>query len=569
MHLYWVGRSTSEKLRFVGLVTLAVGVVLPSWGNVRDPFPDPGPVTRAAALAVVADGATSPQGCLTLQIQALGAARLVTSTQVRRALLLLQQPEYFGIDRSAFAAEGTRIAYSVEPSAFDRINSVDRDEDGRPDLLQDVTMGLDQARQLLVHWLGLPAPQGVEVVLLELGTDHTGYLVTADSRPGRVVIVLDSSASDPGTARHAAIHQYAHAVALAAGPRMPREWGEALATWATLFLDGTPDPVTAGLLSTRLERLDQGLLSQDPELAAGNAIWLSFLEEAYGPAAVSVTVLELAQGGAVEAALGRALDRVSGDDLAAAFREFHLWSILVGSRADRFHFSFADRMAEPRFASEAFGLPALSVQADPAIAPWGATQVRIVPDSHDGGLDLRFEGELTAGWEADLLLIDETGILRRLAIDVSNEGWGHSTVPLDGVAEALLLLRNVGSEDAAAHRYTYAAHRVRGFPFEISTLEARPTGAASDGIDVTWETTSESRLIGFNVLRVRENGGSEVVVNPVWIPALGDRGRPTSYHFQDRDVDPDASYIYRVQGITSDGLTSTSDPVVARRPDAH
>jgi len=76
-------------------------------------------------------------------------------------------------------------------------------------------------------------------------------------------------------------------------------------------------------------------------------------------------------------------------------------------------------------------------------------------------------------------------------------------------------------------------------------------------------------LIGFNVLRVRENGGSEVVVNPVWIPALGDRGRPTSYHFQDRDVDPDASYIYRVQGITSDGLTSTSDPVVARRPDAH
>jgi hypothetical protein len=535
---------------------------------VHDPFPDPGPVTRAAAVARIADGATSPQGCLTLQIQALGAPRLVTSAEQRRALLLLQQPKYFGVDRSAFAADGTRIAYSVEPSAFDRINPVDRDEDGQPDLLQQVTMGLDQARRLLVNWLRLPAPQGIEVVLLELGRGHTGYLVTPDPQPGRVIMVLDSSPADPDTARHAAIHQYAHAVALAAGPRMPREWSEALATWATLFLDGSPDPVSAGLLSTRLERLDQGLLSQDPELAAGNAIWLSFLEEAYGPAAVSVTVQELAQGGAVEAALDRALERVSGDDLTAAFREFHLWSILVGSRADRFHFSFAPLLAEPRFASEASGLPALSVQANPALAAWGATQIRIVPDGDDGGLDLRFEGELTAGWEADLLLIDEAGILRRLAIDVSDEGWGQSTVPLDGVAEALLLVRNVGSGDRAAHRYSYAAHRVRGFPFEISTLEARPIGEAGDGIDITWDTTSESRLIGFNVLRVREGGGSEVVANPVWIPALGDEARPTSYHFLDRDVVPGASYLYRVQGITSDGLTSTSDPVVAGRPAA-
>jgi len=566
--LHLVGSSTSSKLRLAGLLTLAIGVALPSWGNVRDPFPDPGPVTRAAALALVADGVTAPQGCLTLQIQALTSPRLATSAELRRALLILQQPRYFGVDRSAFAADGTRIAYSVEPSAFDRINPVDRDEDGRPDLLQQVTLGLDQARRLLVNWLRLPAPQGIEVVLLELGPDRTGYLVTPDPQAGRVIMVLDGSASDPDTARHAAIHQYAHAVALASGPRMPREWGEALATWATLFLDGLPDPVTAGLFSTRLERLDQGLLSQDSELAAGNAIWLSFLEEAYGPTAVSVTVQELAQGGAVEVALDRALARFSGDDLAAAFREFHLWSILVGSRADQFHFSFAERLAEPRFASEASGLPALSVQADPALAAWGATQIRIVPDSNDGGLDLRFEGELTAGWEADLLLIDETGILRRLAIDVSSEGWGRSTVPLDGVAEVLLLVRNVGSEDRTAHRYSYAAHRVRGFPFEISTLEARPIGGAGDGIDITWETTSESRLIGFNVLRVREDGGSEVVANPVWIPALGDRARPTSYHFLDRDVDPGASYIYRVQGITMDGLTSTSDPVVARRLDA-
>jgi hypothetical protein len=483
---------------------------------------------------------------------------------------MLQRREYPDVDRSAFAADGTRISYSVEPSAFDRISPVDRDQDGRPDLLMHVTTGLDQARRLLVDWLGLPAPPGLEVVLLELGMDHTGYLVTPDGQPDRIILVLDSSApSDGDTPRHAAIHQYAHAIALAAGPRMPPEWGEALATWATLFLDGQPDSVIADLLSTRLDRLDLGLASRAPEVSAGNAIWFAFLEQFYGPAAVSVAVQELAQGGPIDAALGRALARSSADDLATAFREFHLWSILVGSRADRFHFSFAGRLTEPGFASDNSGLPALSVQADPSLAPWGATQVRIVPDSDDGGLVLRFEGDLTATWQADLLLVDDEGTMRRLAIEVAPEGWGQTIIPLDGVAEALLLVRNLGSDDAAPQRYSYAAHHERGFPFELSGLEARSVGEAGGGIDITWETASENRMVGFNVLRVREGGGAEVVVNPVWIPALGDRTRTTSYHFLDRDIEPGASYIYRVQGITLEGLTRTSDPVVARRPDVY
>ena len=160
-------------------------------------------------------------------------------------------------------------------------------------------------------------------------------------------------------------------------------------------------------------------------------------------------------------------------------------------------------------------------------------------------------------------------MLGRWALEVGEGGWGQRGVPLGGGAEGVVLVRNVGSGGRAAHRYSYAAHRVRGFPFGISTLEARPIGEAGDGIDITWDRTSESRLIGFNVLRVREDGrGSEVVVNPVWIPALGDRARSTSYHFLDGDADPGATYIYRVQGIPSDGLTSTPAPAVANRPHA-
>jgi hypothetical protein len=177
-------------------------------------------------------------------------------------------------------------------------------------------------------------------------------------------------------------------------------------------------------------------------------------------------------------------------------------------------------------------------------------------------LGLRFEGQVGATWDADLLLVDENGTLRRLALDLSAEGWGEATVPLDQVAEALLLVRNLGSIDGAAHRYTYAVHRDRGYPVEIASLEAR---SEADAVDVSWETTSERELIGFNVLRVREGGGAETVVNPVWIPALGEFDELTSYQFADRSAEPGVDYVYRLQAITADGLTSLSDPVVVRR----
>ena len=99
-------------------------------------------------------------------------------------------------------------------------------------------------------------------------------------------------------------------------------------------------------------------------------MWLSFLSEFYGPTAVRATLQELGRGGPVAIALDRGVRSLdSGDDLASAFREFHLWTILVGERDDEQHFSFAADIAAPGFASDAEGLPALSVQTDPAIAP--------------------------------------------------------------------------------------------------------------------------------------------------------------------------------------------------------
>ena len=506
---------------------------------------------RQAPVAVPPGAGPSALGCLTPQLQGPSSAR---------ALALLERHAFPRIARRGFAADGTRIAYTDEPGAYDRVALADLDTDGTPDVVQRVAEGLAQARSLLVDRLALAPPAALEVVLLELGASLSGYAVSGGAG---VTIVLDGSPADGRAVRRAAIHQYAHAVALTAGPAMPRGWGEALAAWAVLVLEGEPDAATTALLGARLERLDAGLFTTDADLAAGNAAFLAFLDEAHGPAAVGLAVQELATAGASASALERAIVRATGRDLAATFRDFHLWSLLVGPRADRLHFSFAERLGRPRFASTAEGLPALSVHADPPVAPWGAAHVRLVPDAVDGGLSLRFEGEYGAAWEADLVLVDGEGVLRRLALDITAEGSGTSRVPLQGVVEAWLLVRNLGGEDGAAHGYSYAAHRERGYPVEIASFQAVDLG---DGVDLSWDTASERDLVGFNVLRTTPGAASETVVNSVWIPALGEPDATTSYQFLDREARRDVTYVYRVQAITLDGLTSLSEPFVLRRP---
>jgi len=78
---------------------------------------------------------------------------------------------------------------------------------------------------------------------------------------------------------------------------------------------------------------------------------------------------------------------------------------------------------------------------------------------------------------------------------------------------------------------------------------------------VTWETASEREMIGFDVLRRRADGGPEQPVTPVWIPAVGRSGDPTSYRFLDPTADPAVAYVYRVRGITTTGLTAATADV--------
>lgn len=559
----WYRRRFCRPILLIGIGLLAGSGALAA---ADDPFPVARPETRAEALAWLSGPTSATVPCSTPSIQfARSIAPFAQSPAVGPALALLDGPVRLSSEESAMGPDGVPVRYTVHPATPDAISADDEDGNGRPDLLDGTLAGLAEARRLLVEELALAPPHLSDVVLLDLGERPGGYVSASLDRAARIRIVLPAApAGGPAEARRAAIHQYAHAVALALSPSFPPPWAEAFAAWTGLTLDGNPGPGLTAAFGARLDQLHTGLVSNDPGLAAGNALWFAFLEQNYGRTAVRVAAEELARGLPVTTALDRAVRRISTDDLPAAFREFHLWSVLVGARADGHHFSFADRLADPTFGFSAEGLPALAVQATPPLAPLGATQFRLVPGTNEGGMSLRFEGDFAARWEADLLLVDERGLIRRVPLALSPENGGQRTVPLDGFVEALLLVRVLDSDDGAAHRFTFAAHREARFPFELDSIAAVPLEPPGSGVLVSWETSSEQQLLGFNVLREREDGGQTVAVNPVWVPALGDETLPTSYHYLDRTAREGIVYRYRVEGITTDGLTSRSDPVTAQ-----
>jgi hypothetical protein len=392
-----------------------------------------------------------------------------------------------------------------------------------------------------------------------LGANVDGLSLPFGGKQARTHIWLDASIrGGSGLVRRAAEHQYAHAVAAAAG--LDPAWGEAFASWTVITLEGSPDERAILALASRMSAAGEGLVVDDLSLAAGNAAWFSFLNESFGPTAVKLVVEELGRGGSDQLALDRALRRATGDPVEGALREYQVWSLLTGPRDDGRHFSFAANLPGPALAASADALPALSIQADPEVGPMGQAAVLIRPNEPTGGLTVRFEGDVTARWAADLLLVRDEGGLHRVPVALDADDAGEMSVPLHGVSEVFLLVRNLDPEGRPSRRYSWAAHFEPGFPAEFGALSAEPAGPQGGAL-ISWETSSEQGLLGFNVLRERADGVEALSVNPVWIPSLGDADGPASYSFFDAEAASGVAYRYRIEAVTLQGLKSLSDAV--------
>jgi hypothetical protein len=510
---------------------------------------------RLQAVAAISGGGALPLPCATPLLQSALIGGATPTPAARRALLTLTSDVTLPGERRASAPDGTSVRYTVDRGVLDRVEGTDDDGNGRPDVVDEAIDALTRVQRLLTSHLELPSPGSSELVLARLGSGVEGFETT--SRDGRTQMWIDPSPRGGLPAvRRAVEHQYAHAVAAAAG--LDPAWGEAFASWATLTLEGNDDDAALGAIAHRLAAGAEGLPTDDLRRAAGNAAWFAFLDEAYGGTAVKLAVEELGSGSAPDPALDRALRRAGADTLDAAFRDYQLWSLLVGPRDDKRHFSFASRMPAPTFAAVADALPALSVQSDPAVAPLGGAAILLRPGERTGGLSVRFEGDLTARWAADLLLVRPDGAMQRVPFVLDQDDAGDLTVPLQDVREVVLLVRNLDPTGRASRSYTWAAHYAPGFPVEMVGRQA-PAAAASGGRIVSWETFRETGVIGFNVLRVPAEGGAPSRVNPVWIPAVGDSNNGAEYSFLDPGAEAGAAYRYRIEAITAEGLQSRSD----------
>ena len=517
---------------------------------------------RLQAIATLSATTADSPPCLTPVLQTLRAERQRATAGVRRSLAALVNDPALPSERFVIDADGAPPD-QADRSAFDRVDVMDDNGNGRPDVVDEALSGIARAQRLLVGQLELPNPGAVEIVLGRLGSDVEGVSVPPAGRQGRLHIWLDPTGAKGVLAlRRAAEHQYAHAVATAAG--LDPAWGEAFSHWTAIALEGSPDDFALASVAKRFAAQGAGLVVDDLELASGNAAWFTFLDESYGPTAVKLAVEELGRGGSDQAALDRAMRRATGDTLDAALREYQVWSLLVGSRADGRHFSFATRLPGPTFAASSDSLPALSIQSDPEIGPMGSASVQMRPGERNGGLTIRFEGDLAARWAADLLLVLDDGALHRVPLPLDADDAGEISVPLQDVREVLMLVRNLDGEGRPARRYSWAAHFEPGFPTEFGALRADPAGG-DGGALVSWETSSERGLLGFNVLRARPDRGDAVRVNPVWIPPLGESSGPASYSFFDATAEPGVAYRYRIQAVTLEGLASRSE-VVALTP---
>ena len=446
----------------------------------------------------------------------------------------------------------------ITRSASIRLGALTVEERGQR--LQAIAAGVTDARRTLSEIAGLPGVD-VQVLVADLGNSTNGYTTRSTASP-HPTLVINIETPLPDLYR-AAAHQYAHGVAQSMYRDFPAAWGEALAVWTTMRSLRVDRRAEYDSMDARLHAMHAGLTSNDPVHAMGNAIWLTFLESRWGVSAVRTTVEELARGGDIAAALERGVRRVSTLRLRQAYADFQLWSLFTGERDDSRHLRGADRLAAPRFTSVAAGLPALSIRRDPGLAPWGGSRIQLFDGTGEsGGLQVDFEGDFSARWEADLVLTSRAGAIHRVPLTLS-DGRVETTVPLDGLAEAVLLVRRVDADESTPRGYSYSVHREKGYPFELA--ESSVESITDLGLLVQWETTHEHRLIGFNVLRTRVDGGSRVQVNPVWIPALGAADRGVGYRFLDTEATPGVRYEYTIQAITELGLTSHSGTIASSR----
>jgi hypothetical protein len=531
----------------------------------------PASISTQARVAVAFGEPAAGLECGTPRLLAMRAAPGSNRTE-----LVADPPSL--LDRQTWITADGRVAvhYSQLRGSPDAIPSADINLNGLPDYLEAVGAGLSRSLALAERTgfqVALPRSGRLDVYLANLGGTVSSYTVPSASvsgaDAGAAFIVIDTKLhGDDALLRAVAAHQAAHALLIAYDPSEPAWWHEASAAVMEMLSEGS-----AIRYVDRIEQLlsntERGLqLAAHPAMVSptDGVLWASYMVESSGGRADILRRiwedLSAVPGNNLLEATDLAL-RSQGRTLAGAFAEFTTWSLFTGERDDGLHFSFADLLQTPRYSSTHRIYPATGSPSSETIAPLGWSVIRFESDGSSGGVTLNFEGEAPGDWEADLLLPSRRNPLklRRVPLAIDGSGRASVSVPWNGSAELLLLVRNQRLVGPGA-AYSYSAVSAPGFPYEVGSLSAEPD---TDHVRLVWDTESEDGLYGWEVYR-SEGRGPFVRVNDVTIPAVGSPDDPVTYQFVDATVREGILYKYYVLGITNDGLLQRSFIVATRLP---
>lgn len=122
-----------------------------------------------------------------------------------------------------------------------------------------------------------------------------------------------------------------------------------------------------------------------------------------------------------------------------------------------------------------------------------------------------------------------------------------------------------GSPAISYHANANALRYQRGSAAAKVTLGATGSARVNGGIDLSWTTTNEPDVQGFQVLRSPTGQLADAVSLGELIPSTGGPGAGSSYSFTDASPIPGA--VYWIRSINNDGTSELAGPI--SEPSAH
>lgn len=133
--------------------------------------------------------------------------------------------------------------------------------------------------------------------------------------------------------------------------------------------------------------------------------------------------------------------------------------------------------------------------------------------------------------------------------------------PLANVVSISTSTREADTANNAPDPLATLLHIYNGAPTSVELVSFAATPGGSTTV-LTWETASELNVLGFNLYRAPEHDPNRIKLNTTVIPVqVPGSSQGATYTYTDDDAVPDTTYLYWLESITTDGISTLYDPI--------